>query len=239
MGYEDSRWADSEFSKNYRTYADAIIQERRKLIAVLGSFYGHFMGGRTKPHLLDLGCGDGTLTRLLMDAHPGIRATLVDGSRDMLDKAGELLKGRGEVSLVLASFQELLDGGPALGEFGFIFSSLAIHHLDTERKSALYNYAYEHLEPGGYFVNIDVVLPPSDSLEAWYLGIWRDWIKAAGGPEEYDVPSQYKGNPDNLPDSLESQLDMLEAAGFTDVDCYYKHGIFAVFGGGRKDSGTR
>lgn len=231
MGYEESRWADSEFSEDYRTHADVMIQERRKLIGVLSSFYGHFIGGREPVDMLDLGCGDGTLTRVLMDEHPGVRATLVDGSADMLKKAGELLKGGGEASLVRASFQELIEGRPALGRFGFIFSSLAIHHLDTGRKSALYDYVHGHLGPGGFFVNIDVVLPPSDALEGWYLEIWRDWIKSAGGPEGEDIPSQYKGNPDNLPDSLESQLDALKTAGFRDVDCYYKHGIFAVFGG--------
>jgi len=232
-GFEESRWADSEFSENYRTHADAIIQERRRLIGILRSFYGHFMGGRNVVRMLDLGCGDGTLTRVLMDGHANISPTLVDASPDMLERAGELLRGRGETNLVRATFQELLAGRPELPVFGFIFSSLAIHHLETGDKSALYRYAYEHLEPGGYFINIDVVLPPSDELEGWYLDIWRDWIRAAGGPVGEDVPSRFKGNADNRPDSLDSQLDLLRDHGFSDVDCYYKHGIFAVFGGCR------
>jgi len=230
-GFEESRWADSGFSENYRTHADAIIQERRRLISVLRSFFWHFMGGRTVINMLDLGCGDGTLTRVIMEGHANIKPTLVDASPDMLERAGELLKGRGEASLVRATFQELLEGRPELQVFGFIFSSLAIHHLDTGDKSVLYRYVYEHLEPGGYFVNIDVVLPPSDELEGWYLEIWRDWIRAEGGPVEDDIPSRYKENADNRPDSLETQLELLKGHGFREVDCYYKHGIFAVFGG--------
>ena len=35
----------------------------------------------------------------------------------------------------------------------------------------------------------------------------------------------------NRPDTLEDQLSALIDAGFSDVDCYYKNGIFAVFGG--------
>jgi tRNA (cmo5U34)-methyltransferase len=232
--YEDSRWADSDFSENYRTHADAIIQERRRLIGVLSSFYGHFMGGRSSVDVLDLGCGDGTLTRVLMDGHANIRPTLVDASPDMLKKAGELLRDKKEANLVRASFQELMAGSPKLPGFGFIFSSLAIHHLDTDSKKALYRYAYDHLEPGGYFVNIDVVLPPSEALEVWYLDIWRDWIRATGGPVDDDVPSSFKGNADNQPDSLGLQLEVLKMAGFKDVDCFYKNGIFAVFGGLRQ-----
>jgi hypothetical protein len=35
-------------------------------------------------------------------------------------------------------------------------------------------------------------------------------------------------------DTLGNQLSALEAAGFADVDCYYKNGIFAAFGGRKK-----
>ena len=35
----------------------------------------------------------------------------------------------------------------------------------------------------------------------------------------------------NKPDTLEAQLNVLKGTGFLDVDCYYKHGMFAVFGG--------
>lgn len=36
---------------------------------------------------------------------------------------------------------------------------------------------------------------------------------------------------DNLPDTLDAQLESLEKVGFKDVDCYFKYGIFSVFGG--------
>jgi hypothetical protein len=35
----------------------------------------------------------------------------------------------------------------------------------------------------------------------------------------------------NKPDTLSNQLKSLEEAGFLDVDCYFKNGIFVVFGG--------
>ncbi len=45
------------------------------------------------------------------------------------------------------------------------------------------------------------------------------------------IPDQYKNNPDNNPDTLENQLKSLKSAGFNNVDCYYKYGIFSVYGG--------
>lgn len=45
--------------------------------------------------------------------------------------------------------------------------------------------------------------------------------------------NRYKGNPDNVPDSLASQMQALENIGFQQVDCYFKYGIFSLFGGKR------
>ncbi len=236
--YDSSRWADKEFAEGYADNADNIIHERRRLIAVLKSFFGNFLHGWGQVRVLDLGCGDGTLTRELTDGYPGIKPTLVDGSKDMLAKAAERLGPFKGAEFVLASFQDMLSGGVTLQKFDFIFSSLAIHHLDTGEKAALFRYIREHLVDGGYFLNIDVVLPPTDALEKWYLGIWRDWMDERRKLLSLDgigegMIKQYKGNEDNKPDTLESQLAALTEAGFKDVDCYYKFGIFAIFGGMR------
>ena len=42
----------------------------------------------------------------------------------------------------------------------------------------------------------------------------------------------------NRPDTLERQLAYLREADFVNVDCYFKSGIFAVFGGMRAGSGS-
>jgi len=233
--YDSSRWADKDFSEGYSHTADDIIQERRKLIEVLKSFYGHFLHNTGEVRVLDLGCGDGTLTYELTGEYPHIVPTLVDGSADMLEKARELLGGYKGASFVHSSFQGLLSGEVELPSNNFVFSSLAIHHLEAFEKALLFKYISGHLEESGLFLNIDVVLPPSDFLEKWYLEIWRDWIEkrraVTGFSEDTDIPTQYKGNADNKPDTLESQLSALKDGGFRDVDCFYKHGIFAVYGG--------
>jgi len=235
--YDKSRWADKEFAAGYADNADNIIHERRRLNSVLKSFYGHFLHGSKQVKVLDLGCGDGTLTAELTDGYPNIKPTLVDGSPDMLGKAKERLALFKGAEFVNASFQDMLAGGVALGRFDFIFSSLAIHHLDSSEKAALFGYIREHLEDGGYFLNIDVVLPP-DGLEGWYLGTWRDWMderRRLLGLDNIgeDMVKRYKDNEDNKPDTLGTQLAALKEAGYRDVDCYYKYGIFAVYGGSR------
>ena len=43
--------------------------------------------------------------------------------------------------------------------------------------------------------------------------------------------SFYKKKLENKPSGLVEQLRLLEDIGFRDVDCFYKYGIFALFGG--------
>jgi len=45
-----------------------------------------------------------------------------------------------------------------------------------------------------------------------------------------DVIMRYKHLKENKPDVLEEQLNALKEHGFKDVDCFYKYGIFSVYG---------
>jgi tRNA (cmo5U34)-methyltransferase len=85
-------------------------------------------------------------------------------------------------------------------------------------------------------VNIDVVAPPTQALDDWYMQMWREWIGAnAQDPGRYlGTTKLYKENPDNKPDTLSAQLRALEDAGFKNVDCHHKFGIFAMFGGSKE-----
>ncbi|MCB2184636.1 MAG: hypothetical protein KQH63_21645 [Desulfobulbaceae bacterium] len=131
--------------------------------------------------------------------------------------------------------QDLLAGKSLTEEFDFIYPSLAIHHLPLQEKKELYVAIYKLLRQGGCFVHYDVVAPSSAINEKWYLSQWKQWIEQHSDAEKRQkllgIPEQYKGNPDNIPDTLESQLEILNETGFKEVDRYFKYGIFSLFGG--------
>jgi tRNA (cmo5U34)-methyltransferase len=195
------------------------------------------MKNKKKKNILDLGCGDGILSHELLQTEASVSATLFDGSSGMLDAAKIRLKNFKNVVYMQAGFQELLRKEVLHKTYDFIASSLAIHHLTMKEKKALFRKIYQYLSPGGYFVNIDCVLAPSETLEQLYMSMWKEWIderkKSLGITGNYfdDIIRRYKDNKDNKPDTLEVQLDALKAIGYKDVDCYYKYGIFAMFGG--------
>jgi tRNA (cmo5U34)-methyltransferase len=235
--FDNSHWSDSSFAQEYRDQADGYVPERRSLIEIAQSLYRHMVKSSQPCRMLDLGCGDGLMVQELLKVDASIDATLVDGSQEMLEAASNRLARFEKKHLVKASFQDLLAQDALQNTFGFVLSSLAIHHLAMAEKEALFEHVYRHLDPGGFFLNIDVVLSPTDDLEKWYLMLWQEWINTHAANSQkaslLSVPQKYKDDPDNVPDPLMPQLNALQRIGFKNVDCYYKYGVFAMFGGSK------
>ncbi len=233
--FEKSRWAESDFSQNYRDEANVYLPFRSQFIETTISLFAHFIDSNAKVKVIDLGCGDGLFIQELLKAFTPASVTLVDGSTEMLEAAQNRLGENGNIRFIKASFQDLVAREPLTEKFDLIYSSLAIHHLPFEEKKHLCEYIHNLLSPNGFFVNYDVVVPPSEKIEKWYLALWMQWIREHPDKEMSEkllgIPEQYKGNTDNIPDTLESQLQALQEIGFNGVDCYFKHGIFALFGG--------
>jgi SAM-dependent methyltransferase len=155
--------------------------------------------------VLDLGTGDGRLLALIARDRPGLVGVGVDFSGVMLDAARERFAGDERVELVRHDLSEPL---PALGRFDAVVSSFAIHHLEHERKRALYGEVFDLLEPGGVFANFEHVASATRRLHLAFF-------EAIGEPIENEDAS------DRLLDA-ETQLRWLRAIGFDDVDCYWK-----------------
>jgi len=233
--FEKTRWADSEFSRKYRDGADIYLPFRRRFIEITKSLFLFFLKNRRDIKVLDLGCGDGFFTEELLKSFSPATVTLSDGSADMLQAARERLSAWSNVKYIQASFQKIIESDLFTENFDFVYSSFAIHHLQLADKKHLYSKIYKLLNPGGCFVHNDVIAPLSVRVESWYLRLWREWIdqfpdkEASAGMEV--IPEKYKESPDDYPDFLETHLDILKETGFTDVDCFFKYGIFALFGG--------
>jgi tRNA (cmo5U34)-methyltransferase len=233
--FEETKWADRQFSRSYRDDADIYIPFRYQCIEITKSFYKHFVSENAEARILDLGCGDGLFIQELLKSFAPAKVMLVDGSAAMLEAAKERLGNDETLYFAQASFQELLSNDPLNESYDFVYSSFAIHHLPFKEKKELYAYIHKRLSPGGCFVNYDVVCPPFDELESWYFSLWRQWIEVYPAEERREellgTPEKYKGDPENMPDTLESQLETLKNVGFNNVDCYFKYGIFCLFGG--------
>ncbi len=166
--------------------------------------------------VLDLGTGDGRLLALVISARPHIEGMAVDFSHTMLEAARKRFAEVASVSVVEHNLENPL---PDWGRFDAVISCFAIHHLENERKFALYREIFDILEPDGVFVNIEHVCSPTAKLH-------DDYYRTLG----MDVADE---DPSNRCISVEVQVDWLRDIGFSDVDCFWKWRELALLAGAK------
>ena len=228
-------WSRPEYAQEYRNQSDFFIQDRATLARVMGSYARAFLGSIPRARLLDLGCGDGAVTRTLRRALPQAEILAADGSADMIAAAQKQLAGL-PVEFRVISFEEIAAGGLPGPRFDGIFSSLAIHHLPMQGKADLFRALRGLLKPGGHFLNVDVITSDVPEYTDWHFTLWREWIeenqRALHLEETFEhIPDRARGKDENHFDPLAAQLAALEQAGFSDVECHYRYGLIAVYGG--------
>ena len=197
-------------------------------------------------YILDLCCGEGLLTRALLDKFPESHVYGLDGSPKMIayiEKAlaayGERFKAK-QFDLAASDWRE----------FSFpvhaVVSSLAIHHLDGTEKQALFKDMASILIPGGSFIIADLTEPMDRFGQKLAADTWDETVRQRSLDLDGDLRgynsfrelgwnhyAQSEPDPESIdkPSSLFDQLKWLEQAGFTDVDVFWMKAGHAIFGG--------
>jgi SAM-dependent methyltransferase len=196
------------------------------------------------PRVLDLGCGDALLLAAVLEAFPRATGVAVDFSAAMLEHARQRLGPFGTRALAVeADLRQPAWRKGIRKPFDAVVSGFAIHHLDDERKRALYQETFDVLRPGGVFVNCEHVASPSPRLEELFTDtmaehLWRRRRERGEEVSREEVRREFLERPDRAANILapaEEQCRWLREVGFTDVDCFWKYFELAVFGGARPE----
>lgn len=84
------------------------------------------------------------------------------------------------------------------------------------------------MNPGGVFINREVVLGDSPALTNQYHCMWREYIKSNG---EDDEKWFNKYMEEDIPASVGEQTKWLQEIGFVNVGCHWRYFNYAIFGG--------
>lgn len=216
----------SHFEKEAFVYDDLILRlipnydEQHEVINRLLPF-----PSATKLTALDLGCGTGILSFLILKKFTEATVVAYDLAENMLKVCqSNLEKYKERLILKQGDF-----GSDEIGQgYDIILSGLSIHHLNNAGKKVLYKRLYESLNPGGIFINREIVLGETPNLTERYHQIWRDYIRSNGEDDEMWFNKYIE---EDIPASVGDQLDWLKEAGFVDVGCHWRYINFAIFGG--------
>ena len=157
--------------------------------------------------VIDLGCGPGVGTALLLEAFRSATALAVDGSRPMLDRAQARAERLGYASRVEIREVDLNEDLQSLGRCDLAWAAMAIHHADDE--VATLSRIRPLLEPRGLVSLLERADPVSIRFEndLGRPGIW-DRLEAARS-------AWFESVRESMPGAMNAEAypSMLHAAG--------------------------
>ena len=201
---------------------------RRKFIACFDDFYDRTTAliaacFPAPERILDLGAGTGLLSRYYLRHFPRAEYVLVDAAPGMLQVARERFAGLANFRFLVEDYTRTLPEGP----FDWMVSALSIHHLEPERKAALFRAIHAALPPGGVFINYDQFCAATPEWSQRMDAVWTAELERSGlSPVELERwRERRKLDRECSPDA---EITLLKASGFAPVECWYRCGKFAV-----------
>jgi tRNA (cmo5U34)-methyltransferase len=235
-----NKW-DETTSQEFIDFGQYFIPEREHQMQWIAGL----MAELAQPvSFVELCCGEGLLSELLLEIYPNSTMHAYDGSIQMLKRARERLSPFGDRFQLdvfdLASTSWRKPGFPV----NAVVSSLAVHHLTGPQKKDLYIDIYRMLAPGGLLVIADLIEifdPAAKRLAAmeWDQAVRSKSLELDGTSHMFDTFIKENWNihryldPQDIdkPSPLFDQLKWLDGAGFIGVDVYWLYAGHAIFAG--------
>jgi len=229
-------WKSEEVARTFAAQSEQREQQRREQLTLVARLLP--FGPDDAFTFLDLGAGTGAASRAILAEYPRASAILGEYSPQMTaegTRAMSAFDGRFRyVELdMLAPDWSLV--GPA--PLDAAVSALSIHHMPDDRKRAIFGEVYAHLRPGGWYVNFDPIRAPD--AEKGLEAIWErvnDRYDPQAPHARTHRTAQEQARYENhirymIP--LQPQLEWLRAAGFTNVDVFWKRLDWVIYGGSK------
>jgi tRNA (cmo5U34)-methyltransferase len=181
-------------------------------------------------NLLDIGCGAGNYSLMMLSKVPELNCTLVDLSKPMLDKAFERVSEK-TTNRVTILQGDIRDVGLKENHFDIILAGAVLHHLrDDEDWETTFSKLYRLLKPGGCLMISDLITQDTESLNEYTWERYGDYLEELGGKAYCQKVLDYIAKEDS-PRSMNYQLDLMKQVGFRSVEILHKNMCFGAFGG--------
>lgn len=180
--------------------------------------------------LLDVGCGAGNYTIMMLKKLPGLNCTLVDLSKPMLDRAFERVSQQtaGNVTTLQGDIREA--SLPNM-HFDIILAGAVLHHLrDNEDWETTFEKLYALLKPGGCLMISDLVIQETAAISEYTWERYGDYLEGISGKDYRQKVMDYIEKEDT-PRSLTYQIELMKKVGFRSTEVLHKNMCFAAFGG--------
>ena len=180
--------------------------------------------------ILDVGCGAGNYSLMMLSKIPNLNCTLLDLSGKMLEKAMERVSAAtsGNVSIFQSDIRDILLPDAS---FDIILAGAVLHHLrDDLDWETTFVKLFRLLKPGGCLMISDLITQDSDALNEYTWERYGDYLESLGGKDYRQKVLAYIEKEDS-PRSMNFQFDLMKKVGFSRVEILHKNMCFGAFGG--------
>lgn len=180
--------------------------------------------------ILDVGCGAGNYSLMMLSKVPNLDCTLLDLSGKMLEKAMERVSvaTSGNVSIFQSDIRDVL---LPEASFDIILAGAVLHHLrDDIDWESTFAKLFKLLKPGGCLMISDLITQDTALLNEYTWERYGDYLERIGGKEYREKVLAYVEKEDS-PRSMNYQLDLMKKIGFSKVEILHKNMCFGAFGG--------
>lgn len=180
--------------------------------------------------LLDIGCGAGNYTLMMLQKLPGLNCTLADLSNPMLNRAFARVSEK-TTGVVKTLQGDIRDVDLPENSFDIILAGAVLHHLRDDRDwEALFGKLYSLLKTGGCLMISDLVIQETEAISNYTWERYGDYLEGINGKAYRQKVMEYIEKEDS-PRPVTYQLELMKKTGFRSVDILHKNMCFAAFGG--------
>lgn len=181
-------------------------------------------------NLLDVGCGAGNYTLMMLSKLPNLNCTRLDLSEPMLARAMERVTSQtgGAVKTICNDIRE---ADLEQGTYDIILAGAVLHHLrDDADWETTFTKLYKLLKPGGCLMISDLVTQETDAITGYIWERYGDYLEGVNGVDYRKLVLDYIAM-EVTPRSMTYQLDLMKQVGFSSTEILHKNMCFGAFGG--------
>lgn len=227
-------WQAEGAAEQYMQLVDVVAPGRREILSVIARLAAAFCADC--PLIMDIGCGWGHVTEEILKHRPDAVVHMTDYSAEMVAISRKRFANQPQVKV----YQQDLNlglGNCDRGSYNAVVSCFALHHVDPARRVRLYEDIRAALKPGGIFINGDLFICESPSVNKWEFDNYISWMTVQLREQlgqEYNFEelkarqlANYQAMGD-MPGTLSDMFSDLKTAGLLHVDCLVKYQNLAV-----------
>lgn len=179
-------------------------------------------------NMYDIGTSTGEVIKNILDKYPAKNTKLIgmDNSKEMVEKTKERFKSEDNVSI---EFLDLVKDDYKIENASLITNILTMQFIPQRHRQAIINRLYEGLNEGGCLILVEKVVGSNARFNEMWVEMYHE-MKIRNGLTEkhvFEKASAIRGV--MRPHTLKENIEMLDIAGFKDIDTFFKWNNFVGF----------